>query len=82
VQRLDSVTSPIGQDLRLTIVSTDDAGAANGSAAESAKPDQVATAVQETANAAQEKPLDSIRAMYAALRDCWVPRVLPVLVGM
>ena len=61
---------PIGQDLRLTIVSTDhndptnnpdgDGGGAtkNGDAADTA---------------AEEKPLDSIGEMYAALRACWVP---------
>jgi hypothetical protein len=62
---------PIGEDLRLTIVSTDDdpthkdAGAANSDQAASAK---------ETANdTAEEHPLDSIREMFAALRACWVP---------
>jgi hypothetical protein len=62
---------PIGEDLRLTIVSTDDdpthkdAGAANSDQAGSAK---------ETANdTAEEHPLDSIREMFAALRACWVP---------
>jgi hypothetical protein len=62
---------PIGEDLRLTIVSTDDdpthkdAGAANSDQAGSAN---------ETANdTAEEHPLDSIREMFAALRACWVP---------
>ena len=73
MQRLDSVTSPIGQDLRLTIVSTDDVDATNGSAAESAKSDQLTTSEQKVTNTAEENPLDSIRAMYAALRACWVP---------
>ena len=58
---------PIGQDLRLTIVSTDiedspktpDAGA-NKSA-------------NDTDETAHEKSLDSIREMYAALRACWTP---------
>jgi hypothetical protein len=45
---------PIGEDLRLTIVSTDDNDPANGSDAE-------------------QHELDSIGAMYAALRACWVP---------
>jgi hypothetical protein len=44
---------PIGEDLRLTIVSTDD-NDANG-------------------NGAEQSELDSIGAMYAALRACWVP---------
>jgi hypothetical protein len=62
---------PIGEDLRLTIVSTDDdpthkdAGAANSDQAGSGN---------ETANdTAEEHPLDSIRDMFAALRACWVP---------
>jgi hypothetical protein len=62
---------PIGEDLRLTIVSTDDdpthkdAGAANSDQAGSAN---------ETANdTAEQHPLDSIRDMFAALRACWVP---------
>ena len=61
----------LGEDLRLTIVSTDDdpthkdAGAANSDQAGSAN---------ETANdTAEQHPLDSIRDMFAALRACWVP---------
>jgi hypothetical protein len=49
---------PIGQDLRLTIVSTDE----NGSQAENGEP--------ITAN---DHGLDSIRDMFAALRACWLP---------
>lgn len=70
---------PIGQDLRLTIVSTEDIAAVTGSAPPAATPDQAttsehgATSEQKATSAAQEKPLDSIRAMYAALRACWVP---------
>jgi hypothetical protein len=48
---------PIGQDLRLTIVSTD----------ENAAPDKVDSA------GADDRPLNSIRDMFAALRGCWVP---------
>ena len=44
---------PIGEDLRLTIETTDD-NAAN-------------------INGAEQPELDSIRAMFAALRACWVP---------
>ena len=44
---------PLGEDLRLTIVSTDDYAASN--------------------NGAEQPELDSIGAMYAALRACWVP---------
>jgi hypothetical protein len=62
---------PIGEDLRLTIVSTDDdpthkdAGAANS--------DQAASANETANDTAEEHPLDSIRDMFAALRACWVP---------
>jgi hypothetical protein len=48
---------PIGQDLRLTIVSTDENAAA----------DKVDSA------GADDRPLNSIRDMFAALRGCWVP---------
>jgi hypothetical protein len=56
---------PIGEDLRLTIVSTDDG-----------PPDNTAGAVrsdQASGENADDRPLDSIRAMFAALRACWVP---------
>jgi hypothetical protein len=58
---------PFGEDLRLTIVSTDDNAA--GKDAGVAKSDQ---AGGET-DAANDHPLDSISAMFAALRACWVP---------
>ncbi len=61
---------PIGQDLRLTIVSTDDddpAGKAGGDGANAGKTGG------EGGQPAEEKPLDSIGDMYAALRACWVP---------
>jgi len=56
---------PLGEDLRLTIVSTDDKPPDNN--AGMAKSDR---AGGENANA---HPLDSISAMFAALRACWVP---------
>ena len=60
---------PIGEDLRLTIVSTDatgnDAGAANS--------DQAASGNEMANDTAEEHPLDSIREIFAALRACWVP---------
>jgi hypothetical protein len=64
---------PIGQDLRLTIVSSD-----NSNQADTSEPDKNAAGESKKSendgNAAPEqKPLDSIRAMYAALRACWVP---------
>jgi len=81
---------PIGQNLRLTIVSTD-TEPASGSTDNTVKTEQEAPPKPETASTQQstaegkgtsdqqrpdvleEKPLDSIRAMYAALRACWVP---------
>jgi hypothetical protein len=55
---------PIGQDLRLTIVSTDHN---DGTPGEDSNTDG-GPAVR-----AEDEPLDSIRAMYAALRACWIP---------
>jgi hypothetical protein len=58
---------PIGEDLRLTIVSTD----ANDAAS---KPSgDAGTGSGDAAAAADGHTLDSIGAMYAALRACWVP---------
>jgi|SRR5262245_22381787 len=57
---IPEIDYPIGQDLRLTI----ETGAANEPAARAADPDQ--------AGAADHK-LDTIRAMFDALRACWVP---------
>jgi hypothetical protein len=51
---------PIGQDLRLTIVSTDDN-------------DPTRKLGGDSDTAAEDRALDSIRQMYAALRACWVP---------
>ncbi len=51
---------PIGQDLRLTIVSTDDGEAANGP-----------TGGGDAGG--DDHALDSIRDMFDALRGCWVP---------
>ena len=51
---------PIGQDLRLTIVSTDDN-------------DPARKVDGDADTTAQDHTLDSISQMYAALRACWVP---------
>jgi hypothetical protein len=67
---------PFGEDLRLTIVSTDNHPAGNGAdknAGENtgtAKSDQAGS---ENETAAADHTLDSISAMFAALRACWVP---------
>jgi len=54
---------PLGQDLRLTIVSTDsnDPEKPSGNNADADNTD------------AHDQALDSIREMFAALRGCWVP---------
>jgi hypothetical protein len=56
---------PIGQDLRLTIVSTDE----NENASEPGTDQNGGDADK----AGHEKPVDTIGEMYAALRTCWVP---------
>jgi hypothetical protein len=61
---------PIGQDLRLTIVSTDDNDPSIHPAAPAADSNKTG---EDADKAAEEKPLDSISAMYAVLRACWVP---------
>jgi hypothetical protein len=57
---------PIGEDLRLTIVSTDENDP-------SVHPPVANDDNGDSDGAPEEKPLDSISAMYAALRACWVP---------
>jgi hypothetical protein len=58
---------PIGEDLRLTIVSTDDEPAGKDTA--NSGGDQAGS----DTDAADDHSLDSISAMFAALRACWVP---------
>ena len=60
---------PIGEDLRLTIVSTDDEPAGKDAGAANSGVDQ-AGSENDTAD---DHSLDSISAMFAALRACWVP---------
>jgi hypothetical protein len=62
---------PIGQDLRLTIVSTDDNDPANTPSNDAGG--DGAKAADGGDGAAPEPGLDSISALYAALRACWVP---------
>jgi hypothetical protein len=62
---------PIGEDLRLTIVSTDDTAAGNDAGA--ANSDQAGSGNETANDTADDRPLDSIREMFAALRACWVP---------
>ena len=67
---------PIGEDLRLTIVSTDDNDPADNNAG-AAKNDQTGDQAGDQAggenDTTSDHPLDSIRDMFAALRACWVP---------
>ena len=56
---------PFGEDLRLTIVSTDDNAGDNMPAGASGK--------SGDNSEAEAKPLDAIGELYAALRACWVP---------
>jgi hypothetical protein len=56
----------IGSDFQLTIVSTDEAPGGD-------HPPDAGQGVDTPANTPAEKTLKSMRAMYAALRACWVP---------
>ena len=60
---------PIGEDLRLTIVSTDDDATGKDAAAANNGGDQ-SCGENDTAD---DHPLDLISAMFAALRACWLP---------
>jgi hypothetical protein len=66
---------PLGEDLRLTVVSTDDNEHGTVHDGDAAKPgsDQAEQAGGEGGSSNDDKGLDSIRAMFAALRACWVP---------
>jgi hypothetical protein len=66
---------PIGEDLRLTVVSTDDNDPTNRPAGDPAKTASEKAAGEEGGQAAAkaEPALNSIGDMYAALRGCWVP---------
>ncbi len=72
---------PIGQDLRLTIISTDDNDPASkktgdeGKGADGTKSGEDLNKKSENADNAtdDDHALDTIRDMFAALRECWVP---------
>jgi hypothetical protein len=73
---LNDLYPPIGQDLRLTITSTDDNDPRGKGAAK--PPDAVKTAASDDAPNAESKSdgsteVNTINAMFAALRACWVP---------
>ena len=61
---------PLSEDLRLTIVSSDDTDRADNNAAQN---DQAGDQSGGENATASDHPLDSIRDMFAALRACWVP---------
>jgi hypothetical protein len=71
---------PIGQDLRLTIVSTDEndpvnkkTGDADKSADDTKGGEAPGKKSEDAESTTDDHTLDTIRAMFAALRDCWVP---------
>jgi hypothetical protein len=65
---------PIGEDLRLTIVTTDDNDAAGKSGnADAGSADTAGSDAGQADNGADDRTLDSIRDMFVALRACWVP---------
>jgi hypothetical protein len=65
---------PIGEGLRLTIVSTDENDPANKSGGDAGQGGDDANQKNENAdNTADDHTLDTIRDMFAALRGCWVP---------
>jgi hypothetical protein len=71
---------PIGQDLRLTIVSTDENDPANKKSGNTDKnPDakeggeQPIENNEDAKNTPDDHTLETIRDMFAALRECWVP---------
>ena len=63
---------PIGQDLRLTIVSTDENDPQSNNAADAGN-SGLEKAADTGDTSAADNGLDSIGALYAVLRACWVP---------
>jgi hypothetical protein len=64
---------PIGEDLRLTIVSTDDNDPEHKAADANQNPGDADKSAGGAESGSEDHELDSIGAMYAALRACWVP---------
>ena len=62
---------PLGQDLRLTIVSTDQDSSA--SRRDGTKTEQKNADENNESNNSEDRGLDTIRDMFAALRACWEP---------
>jgi hypothetical protein len=71
---------PIGQDLRLTIVSTDENDPTNKKtedtdqkAGDTKGGEDLAKKREDPERTTDDHALDTIRSMFAALRECWVP---------
>jgi hypothetical protein len=64
---------PIGEDLRLTIVSTDDEPAGKDAGKNAGMANSGGDQAGSENDTADDHALDSIGAMFAALRACWVP---------
>ncbi len=65
---------PLGETLRLTIVSTDDNDPTNKNGGDAAKSGEAVNKKSEDADTVtDDHALDSIRDMFAALRACWIP---------
>jgi hypothetical protein len=62
---------PLGQDLRLTIVSTDQDSSA--SRRDGTKTEQKSADENNKSNNSEDRKLGTIRDMFAALRACWEP---------
>ncbi len=64
---------PLGQTLQLTIVSTDENAPADGSGDSGKNGADANKKTEDPDHAGDDRALDSIRDMFAALRACWVP---------
>jgi hypothetical protein len=62
---------PLGETLRLTIVSTDEDSPDNRR--DGTKAEQKSTDENNKSNSSEDRGVDSIRKMFAALRACWEP---------
>jgi hypothetical protein len=62
---------PLGETLRLTIVSTDEDSSDHRR--DGKQPEQKSAGDNNESNNAKDRGLDSIRDMFAALRACWEP---------
>ena len=77
---LSQFLPPIGQDLRLTIVSTDENDPTNKKtedtdqkAGDTKGGEDLAKKREDPERTTDDHALDTIRSIFAALRECWVP---------